>query len=269
MFKRSGSIDQSNLAIADFVAAIQHWPLWVRLAWNDILLRYRRSALGPFWFMASTAITVVAIGIVYSQIFNLPTREPMPYIGIGLIVWNFMNSIMLDAGDLFSGSESFIKQIRLPHLLYTCRFVLSKIIIFAHDFPIYVALLLYFRLWPGAIALYAIPGFFILAVNGALVSTTIGMISARFRDIPRIIASLCQIMFLMTPIIWTPNLLGSHVYLAQGNPFFHLIEIVRAPLLGILPSAETVAAVFLITAINLLVTTFIFIRYRCRIAYWI
>jgi lipopolysaccharide transport system permease protein len=147
--------------------------------------------------------------------------------------------------------------------------VLSKIILFAHDFPIYVALMLYFQIWPGAVALYAIPGFLLLVANAALISLSIGMTSARFRDIPRIVSSLIQIVFLITPIIWTPDVLGLHVYLANGNPVFHLIEIVRAPLLGSLPSAHTMVAVFAITAINLLATTLFFIRFRGRIAYWI
>ena len=100
---------------------------------------------------------------------------------------------MLDAGTLFSGSESYIKQIRLPYSLHVCRFVLSKVILFAHDFPIYVALMLYFQIWPGAVALYAIPGFLLLVANAALISLSIGMTSARFRDIPRIISSLIQV----------------------------------------------------------------------------
>ena len=59
------------------------------------------------------------------------------------------------------------------------------------------------------------------------------------------------------------------MYLAHANPLFHLIEIVRAPLLGSLPSAQTVAAALAITAVNVLVTTSIFVRFRGRIAYWI
>ena len=215
------------------------------------------------------AITVVALGLVYSQIFNMPTRQLMPYVCAGLIVWGFINSIMLDAGNLFSGSESYIKQVRLPYSLYVCRFVFGKIIILLHDFPIYIGLILYFQFWPGAVALYAIPGFLLLVINGALVSLTIGMVSARFRDIPRIIASLAQVVFLITPIIWTPDLLGPRIYLAHGNPFFHMIEIVRAPLLGHAPSAQTIAVTIALTAANLLVTAFIFLRYRARIAYWI
>jgi lipopolysaccharide transport system permease protein len=193
----------------------------------------------------------------------------MPHVCVGLIVWGFMNSILLDAGELFTGSESYIKQIRLPYSLYVFRFVFSKAIVFAHDLPIYIALILYFKIWPGAVALYAIPGFALLVINGALISMTLGIASARFRDIPRITASLAQIVFLTTPIIWMPEMLGPRSYLAGVNPFFHLIEIVRAPLLGALPTSQTLVATTAITAINFLVAMILFSRYRSRIAYWI
>jgi lipopolysaccharide transport system permease protein len=269
LLERRELIGQFNLAIADLAGAARLRPLWIRLGWNDILHRYRRSTLGPFWSTANMAITVVALGLVYSQIFNMPVGQLMPYVCAGLIVWGFISSILIEAGNLFSGSESYIKQVRLPYLLYVCRFLFSKTIIFAHDLPIYIALILYFKIWPGAVALYAIPGFLLLVINGALVSLSIGMASARFRDIPRIVASLAQIVFLITPIIWTPDSLGPRAYLAYVNPFFHLIEIVRAPLLGLLPSAQTVVVTLAITAINLLATALFFIRYRSRIAYWI
>jgi lipopolysaccharide transport system permease protein len=258
-----------KLAVADFAAAMDLWPLWTTLAWNDILYRYRRSALGPFWFTASTAISIIALGTVYSEILKLPAGELMPHVCVGLIVWAFMNSTMLDAGDLFVGAEGFIKQIRLPYSLYVFRFVLGKVIIFAHDLPIYFAVLLYFEIWPGATALLAIPGFLLLVVNGIMTGVALGLVSARFRDIPRIVASLTQIVFLVTPIIWTPALLGSNSYLASANPFFHLIEMVRAPLLGSAPSAATVATTLSITVINGLVAMILFTRYRSRIAYWV
>ncbi len=269
MLEKRNSASQFNIAVADFAAAIRLRPLWIKLGWNDILYRYRRSTLGPFWSTANMAITVIALGAVYSQIFNMPIRQLLPYVCAGLIVWGFISSIMVDAGTLFSSSESYIKQIRLPYSLHACRFVFSKVILFAHDLPIYIALVLYFEAWPGAVALYAIPAFLLLVFNAVLISLAIGMASARFRDIPRIITSLIQVVFLITPIIWTPDLLGSRAYLAYLNPLFHLIEIVRAPLLGSLPSAQTIAATLAITAINFLATTLFFVRFRGRIAYWI
>jgi lipopolysaccharide transport system permease protein len=177
-----------------------------RLGWHDILYRYRRSLLGPFWFTANTAVTIVALGIVYSQILKMPVRELMPYVCVGLLIWGFISAILQGSGEVFSGAESYIKQVRLPYLLYVFRFIWSRTIIFAHDFPIFVAVIVYFGKWPGAVALFAIPGFLLLAFNGALITVSLGMASARFRDVPRIIASLVQIAFLITPILWTPDI---------------------------------------------------------------
>ena len=176
--KSSGKV---KLAADDVRGAIELWPLWVRLGWNDILYRYRRSTLGPFWFTASMAITIVALGSVYSQVLRLPARELMPHVCVGLIVWAFMNSTVLEAGDLFTGSESYIKHVKLPYSLYVFRFVLSKTIIFAHDFPIYLATIAYFGIWPGPVAFYAIPGFLLLVINGVLITISLGMASARFQ----------------------------------------------------------------------------------------
>ncbi len=269
MLQRPERTSQFGLAAEDFAAAVRLWPLWTRLGWNDILYRYRRSTLGPFWSTVNVGITVLALGLVYLQICNLPVRQLMPFVCTGLIVWSFISAIVLEAGSLFSGSESYIKQVRLPYTLYVFRFVFSKLVLFLHDIPIYLALLLYFQIWPGSVLLCAVPGVALLVLNFIFASLAIGMASARFRDIPRIIASLAQVLFLVTPIIWMPELLGSRQMLAHANPLFHLIEIVRAPLLGVPPSAATILVVLALTAINVLATSIFFLRFRSRIAYWI
>ena len=142
-------------------------------------------------------------------------------------------------------------------------------IIFAHNAVIYLGVLVYFQLWPGPAVLYVIPGVLIVTLNGALTSSYLGIVSTRFRDIPQIVASVLQIIFFITPILWKPELLETHSFLLTWNPFFHMIEIIRAPLLGQIPSLENYAAVALITALNLLLAASFFSRFRGRIAYWV
>jgi ABC-2 type transport system permease protein/lipopolysaccharide transport system permease protein len=78
-----------------------------------------------------------------------------------------------------------------------------------------------------------------------------------------------QVLFLITPIIWMPDLLGPRQYMAECNPFFHLIEIVRAPMLGVSPSQQTIWVTLAVTAANALTTGLLFHRFRARIAFWI
>lgn len=261
--------DSVAVATGDVIEGLALWPLWVRLGWNDILQRYRRSLLGPFWLTASMAIMVIALGVLYAELFKTPVHELLPYLCVGLLVWNLLANFLTEGGTLFTGSESYIKQIRLPYSVYVYRSTWAKLIVFFHNFIIYFGVLIYFEIWPGATALLAIPGLLFVVLNGALANLWIGIVSARFRDIPQVINSVVQIVFFITPIFWKPELLKSRTYIADFNPAFHLLEIVRQPLLGYVPSEKSYLAVLLITAINFAVTGFFFARFRSRIAYWV
>jgi lipopolysaccharide transport system permease protein len=264
-----GGRDFASRALADVASGLRLWRLWMLLGWNDILQRYRRSLLGPFWMTASMAIMVVSLGFLYAELFRSPIRDFLPFLCVGLLVWNFMSSFLLEGGTLFTGSESYIKRVRLPYSVYVFRSSWSKLIIFAHNFVIYFGVLIYFGIWPGAAALLAIPGLILLTINGALSSLAIGMISARFRDIPQLIGSIVQIVFFVTPIMWKPELLQHRAYIATLNPFFQMIELVRAPLLGTVPSSNSYLAALVITLINFTVVGIFFVRFRSRIAYWV
>ena len=256
-------------AAADVTSGLRLWPLWTTLGWNDILQRYRRSLLGPFWLTASMAVMVVTLGFLYAKLFRTPINDFLPFLCVGLLVWNFMSSFLLEGGVLFTGSEAYIKQIKLPYSVYVFRSTWSKLIIFAHNLVIYFEIILYFGIWPGLNGLLALPGLMLVTINGALLTLLVGMVSARFRDIPQLIASVVQIVFFVTPIMWKPELLQDRAYIAALNPFFHMIELVRAPLLGSIPALQSYVAVLVITLINFVVVGLFFARFRSRIAYWV
>lgn len=266
---RGGSGLAAGAALADLASGAAMWPLWVRLGWNDILQRYRRSMLGPFWLTASMAVMVIVLGILYAELFATPIHDFLPYVCVGLLTWTLISSFLIEGGVMFTGAESYIKQVRLPYSVYVFRSTWSKLVIFAHNIVIYVGVLLYFQIWPGAVALLAIPGLIIILINGGATTLLIGMISARFRDVPQLINSVVQIVFFVTPIMWKPDLLRSRAYIADFNPFYHLIEVVRMPLLGGIPSMKTYAALVVITVFNLTVVGLFFSRFRARISYWV
>jgi len=253
----------------DAASGMMRWRLWIRLGWNDVLQRYRRSVLGPLWLTASTSILVVALGFLYAKLFRAPVAEFMPFLCVGLIFWGYLSSFLLEAGSLFIGSESYIKQVRLPYSVYVYRSTWSKLIILAHNLIIYLGVIAYFRIDPGATVLLALPGIAIVTLNGALAGLFIGMISARFRDIPQLINSVVQIVFFVTPIMWKPELLQDHAYLATWNPFHALLEIVREPLLGRIPAKLTYEIAFAVTIFNFALAGAFFVRFRSRISYWV
>ena len=256
-------------ACVDVFEGLARWPLWVRLGWNDILQRYRRSVFGPFWLTASMAIMVVSLGVVYAELFNQLVDDFVPYFCSGLLVWNLLSGYLTESGALFTGSESYIRQVRLPFSVYVYRSSWARLIIFAHNFVIYIGVMIYFQKWPGSVALLALPGLMLVVLNGTIVSLSIGIVSARFRDVPQLINSIVQILFFMTPIFWKRGSLKGLAYITDLNPLFHLLEIVRSPLLGAMPLASNYIAVLLLTLINLAIAGTLFTRFRSRIAYWV
>jgi len=160
-------------------------------------------------------------GTVYSQILNLPARQLMPYVCVGLIVWGFIISSCLMPAIFSPAPRAISSRSGCPICCMCCRFVFSKTIIFAHDFPpIYIALILYFRIWPER-SRCTNSGFLLLVTNrrARQPDHRNGLLQGS-ENIPRIIASLAQIVFLITPIIWTPEALGSSLYLHMETRSF-------------------------------------------------
>jgi ABC-2 type transport system permease protein len=97
----------------------------------------------------------------------------------------------------------------------------------------------------------------------------LGLLSARFRDVPQIVTNAMQVAFFLTPIIWLPELLPGRALVLTFNPFFHAVELVRAPLLGTAPPLRSWLAMLAATLAGSAVALAMYVRYRRRIAYWI
>ena len=127
-----------------------------------------------------------------------------------------------------------------------------------------------FSVWPRWTGLLAIPGMVLLCLNGIWLGMLLDAVAARFRDVPPIIASIVRIAFFVTLIVWMPALLPRRAVLPLNlNPFYHVLEVVRAPLLGEVPSAVWWLAIIGITLFGVGAKFAIYVCYRWRIAYWI
>jgi ABC-2 type transport system permease protein/lipopolysaccharide transport system permease protein len=254
---------------ADVAAGIRAWRLWTAWAWLDTLQRYRRSLIGPFWMTISMALTIGGMGLVFGTLFRQPLTDFFPYLTAGMITWQLISGMVNESCTVFTLQDRFIKQLNLPLSIYPQRNVAKQFILFAHHFAIFVLVAVIFRSKVTVYTLLAPVGLAVLFLNGVAVSLFIGTLATRFRDIGPIVTNLVQLAFFVTPVLWKPELLGHRRYIADLNPLYHFVEIVRRPLLGELPSGLTMAVVLAITVINTAVALWFFGRYRKRIAYWV
>jgi lipopolysaccharide transport system permease protein len=258
-------------AIADISAAFQRLPLVGVLGWQDVRQRYRRSALGPFWITISMGVMIGTIGVVFGQIFNSPMADYLPFLTIGMILWSFIASVVTEGSAGFIGAEGIIKQLPIPLFVHLLRLFWRNALIFAHNLVILPLVLLAVGKPIGWVALLSMPGLLLLVLNLCWIVLILAILCARYRDLPQIVASVLQVVFYLTPIMWLPNLLPARagMYLLDANPIYHLLQIVRAPLLGQFPSMSNWLVSALMAIVGWCVAVAFFGRYKCRIAYWL
>jgi ABC-type polysaccharide/polyol phosphate export permease len=214
------------------------------------------------------SIFCVALGVVYSRLFQAEIAELLPFLAIGLVVWSFVAGSTGEMPNLFVDNASYIKDMRINPLTIVLRAMARNMIVFGHNLLIIIGIYFFFGIWPGWAGLLAIPGFFLIVLNLLAIGIPLSIIGARFRDLSQIIQSLLQVVFFITPIFWFPRLLeGSWVIAA--NPVAYFIDLVRSPLLGHAPALLSwVVSLFTLLATSLLAT----LAYRtksARIAFWV
>lgn len=261
---------RARLAAQDLTEGVRLWPLALTLGWLDIKLRYRGSLLGPFWLTLSMGAMVGALGFLYAALWKVSVREYLPFLALSQVLWMFIASIITEGCTCFTTSEAVIRSVRMPFFVHSLRSLVRNVIVLAHNVLVIVVVYAVLLIWPGWHALLALPGLVLWAIDGVAAAMLLGAVCARFRDIPPIIGSLLQIAFFVTPIIWTPKQLGpGKNWMLLGNPFFDVLEVVRAPLLGTTAGSHVWIAALVFSAGLCGLTWVFFVRARARIAFWI
>jgi ABC-type polysaccharide/polyol phosphate export permease len=257
------------LALEDLLGGFANARIWSMLAWQEIRQRYRRSMIGPFWLTISTGVMIGGMGPLYGKLFNQDISTYLTFLATSLVIWQLISQLAIESCQAFIGSEGFIKQLKLPLTVHVLRVVWKNLIMFFHNLIVVVIVFLFVPPIFGPQMLLSPLGIGLLAINGVWVGVVLGLICARFRDIPQIIGNLVLVAFFLTPVLWQPAMLGRHAWTVNLNPLYHFMEVVRGPLLGSAFNMMSWAAAVLITICGYAFMLAMFSRYRARVAYWV
>lgn len=258
-----------EMALQDLWAGIAMPHVWWQFAVHDIKQRFRRSTFGPFWITLSMGIMVFALGSVFGQVFHQDITKFIPYVATGLIFWGLVNSVITEGCTTFIAAEGHIKNIPLPLSVHFLRVFARNLVIFGHNLVIYVVVFALFIRMLGFEMLLVIPGFVLFAAVSFQLGLISAIVSTRYRDIPQILTSLLQVAFLVTPIFWSIEAMPNRPSFLSFNPFFHMMNLVRDPLLGMVPPLQSWLIVVAIMLALIPVTIWLYIRAYVRIPYWV
>lgn len=256
--------------LTDLIMALKKPQIWSVLSWFDIKQRYKRSVLGPFWVTLSTGVLVGMLSVLWSTLFKLDVREYLPFFSIGQVVWTYISLQLTESCNGFVQFDYIIKQSSTSFCSLILRILSRNVIVFAHNFIIIAIVIT--LVGPGwhFKMLWFLPGLLILTTSLFFCSIILAIICTRFRDVLMIMQNLLIIAFYFTPIMWkTEQVPAAMLHYINYNPLVYYFNIIRPPLLGVMPDLRSISIALTITAILFLLAMLLLNRTRRRIAYWL
>ena len=262
-------MDAVEGAFRDIIDGIRLAPLWSRLAWEQTVARFRRTIFGPFWLTANLLAISFALSVIFGGLMGQDYRTNFALIISGILSWSIIGGVLGEAAGVFISAGPLMLTMKLPLSFHILLMMMRALINFlAQLLALWVVL--------GVLRLGALPtwqilfGLPIVLIDGALISMIIAMPSTRFRDINQTVGFAVQILFFLTPVFWAPSQMhGKRAALLGLNPFAHLLELVRQPLLGRAPALadwEWGLGVMLVTGV---VAVAMLALYRRRVVFWL
>lgn len=255
--------------LRDVVEGARMWPTWILLAWRDFRNQTRRTTLGSAWSVIGLLITAVALGYVYSALLNLKSSEVYPFVVAGLTAWFFIAGSIQGGCSTFINDAGIIKERALPLSFSVFRYTFRMFFEMILKLVAFVVVAAATGLVPTG-ALVLLPcGLALLLLNGLWATMLFGVVGARYRDVPELIAPLMLIAFLATPVLWPQVALQSSEFIASANPFTHYIAMIRDPLLGTAFPATSLAVVICLTIAGWAAALAALSYAKDRLVYWL
>jgi len=261
---------QFALAINDTRRAIKAWHIWLYLSWQDVISKYRRSIFGPLWIAGGMIATSLALSITFGAMQGQPLHDFLPYVMAGLLAWtHFLGLMLIEAPEMFVSVSGSIRNHAFPFMFYALRFTSRSLILFAHNLVVFIiasACVGNFHIpnWQ------VIPALLLLTLFTLTTGPVIGLASARYRDLRFMLPYIAQILFFMTPVFWTPGKShGMRALIVDANPLYHLMQILREPLLGQPAPLHSWMVSLGVVSASLLVWLVVFAAFRRKIPFWV
>ena len=263
------NVSNIGQGLGDLILSIRRIKTALHFAWSDTRARYRRSVLGPFWMVLSTAISVAGLGFLWSSLLKQDPAVLVPSLTIGLVVWQLLASCVTEAPSVFVRNGHYIRNIPTPYFLFPLIMVIKNLINFFHNLIVVVLVFVWFSPQINIQMLLVIPGLLIVLGNVLWIILLLGIYGARFRDIEQVVSSMMPLLFFMSPVIYRPNQVSIGQHIVWLNPFSYMLTLIRDPVMGSkAPDFVYIVSIAVLIAGSIF-TLYEFGRLKKSLAFWV
>ena len=245
-------------------------PLWRAQAMQDVKNRYRRSWLGPFWITISMLALIAGLGPLYGQLFKQPLQTYLPHVAVGVIMWSFLSSTTTELCSALHGRPDLLQSSSLPVGSYILRVITRNLIVLAHNCVVALIVLLFAGTKVSIATLLFVPALLAIVIAFVFYGYAISMIAARYRDVESLVATVTQLAFFLSPIVWRAEQLPvERRFWIQANPFAWMIDLVRAPVLNDPVQPGSWPLLLMLMVVACISAVLVYSKCRHRISHWV
>ncbi len=256
----------------ELIESFRNPEFWALSSWLDIIVKARKSRFGILWLLAPSIVYVFGLGMFFRGMQPGSADGFFAYVALGAMVFRTLMSAIIGSATVFNGSHSFIMD---GHMRLT-DFLLQSLAKSFFDFCMYLPVAAVALVMFGEVSitglLWAVVAMGVIYLNGLWISAVFSLAGARFPDFGQLLNTISIFLFLLTPIIWYPEMMpeGSiRAVLMRINPFYHFVEIFRSPILGEPVELMSIYYVGIMTVVGLVVATWAYRRYARFVPLWI
>lgn len=260
----------------ELLESFRHPDFWAMSCWLDIIVRARKSRLGVLWLLAPSVVYVFGLGSFFASMraarAGVSLGDYFLHVALGAMVFRSLMSTIIGSANVFAGSRAFIMDGHMRLTDYLLKALARAFFDFCMYLPVLVA-----AIWlAGGIELsgllLSLPALLLLYLNALWIAAVFSVVGARFQDFGQLVSTVSIFMFLLTPIIWFPEMMPEgtprHTFM-KFNPFYHFVEVVRSPIVGIPVEVASLWYIGIMTGVGLIVGTIIYRRYARYVPLWI
>lgn len=246
---------------------------WALSSWLDIIVRARKSRFGILWLLAPSVVYVFGLGAFFRgmQADGKP-GDFFVHVALGAMIFRTLMSSVTGSANVFHGSYSFIMDGHVRLTDYLMESLAKSFFDLCMYVPVVVIAVVLFGNVSIVGLLLAFPALVLIYVNALWIAAVFSLAGARFPDFGQALNTVSIFLFLLTPIIWYPEMMpaGSiRAQLMRINPFYHFVEIFRAPIMGQPVEQASLWYVGIMTVVGAVIATFAYRRYARYVPLWI
>ena len=213
----------------------QYRELFAFLAWRDVLVRYKQTAIGIAWAVIRPFLTMVVFTIIFGRIAKLPS-DGVPYpilVFAAMLPWQFFASSLSESSSSLIVNSNLITKVYFPRIVMPASAVIVSIVDFLISFTILVALMIFYHFIPDW-RMLTLPLFFILAMGAAMgAGLWMASFNVKYRDFIYVVPFIVQLGLYISPVGFSSNIVpGKWRVLYSLNPMVGVIDGFRWAILG-------------------------------------